>query len=118
MDLPNGETIAKWTGGFLVGAAAVWKIVERVFKKDSEEQTPVDYTRLRRNEDSRLKTALEEMDKRITRIEGRVVEERNFFLGQLKDSESRLSEQVRDIGDRMDNHYQGINERLDNLLRK
>ena len=122
MEIPTAETIGKWTGGFLVGITAVWKIVEKVFKREPEEEVEESAARhLRRAEDSGLKIAVEEMERRINRIEERFdkrfADERQFFLQQLQGSEERITSQVESISRRIDDHYQGVNERLDILIK-
>lgn len=124
MEFPNGETIAKWTGAFLMGIVAVWKFIEKYFPKKEEtgevEQESV--TRhLRRAEDSGLKIAVGELEKRMDRLEQRTdkrfVEERDFYIEQLARSEERISGQVSEVSKRLDEHYEGINGRLDILIK-
>lgn len=120
MEIPSAENVGKFFGGIIIAIAAAWTTLKKlgfIDKKTVEEPIESTTRYLRRSEDAGLRVAIEELEKRIGRVEDRFVQERDFFLGQLRDSEMRLSSQVREVGDRIDEHYQGINNRLDNLLK-
>lgn len=119
--LPSLESIGKFFGGIGISVMGGWLLLKRIglIGKPEEEIVEEPVTKyLRRSEDTGVKVAIEAIERRVDVIEKRFMEERGLMLGQIRDSETRVRDDVNNLSDRVDKHYQGINERLDVLIKK
>lgn len=120
--LPSLESIGKFFGGIGITVVGGWLFLKKIglISKTEEEiivEEPVTKY-LRRSEDTGVKVAIEAIERRVDIIEKRFIEERGLMLGQIRDSEARVRDDVNNLSERVDGHYQGINERLDILIKK
>lgn len=117
---PTYEAIGKFFGGLLITIIGGWTFLKKIGLIDGKKQEePMELQpdiKLRRSEDAGIKTALEVMDSRIKAVESRAVEDRNFMLDQIRETEGRLTAQIESARDAADNHNNGINSRLDFII--